>query len=183
MAKNKKKELTAVEMTFDAKAIADALNLTESVVVNEFRDGRVASRFTEHWGAKIYGYLKHKNTNASDSDGQIKAGDLPNALTISVKSLTKSGVKFQHSKFIGSGRGCTFDDLKDSIKSVDLYLIVDISEFPELIFLPIRSVVLLSWVKEDKLTPRGLSKRAFYENLSKDYSQILIDGRVWKPTL
>ena len=46
---------------------------------------------------------------------------------ISVRSLTKSGTKFQKSANIGSGRTATQQDVIDAIASVERVVVVDIS--------------------------------------------------------
>ncbi|MGH8541993.1 MAG: hypothetical protein ACRETW_16000 [Stenotrophobium sp.] len=146
---------------FDSTAIASALKISENASETKFRDGRVASRFSEHWAARLYDYLKHGNTNQHGSDGEFDAGEL-GGVEVSVKSLTNSGVKFQKSKFVGSGRSCTHEDLIDSINDCERYVVVDITKFPEVRFVIVLSRILAKAAQAKHLTPGGWSESKFY---------------------
>jgi len=153
-------------LEFSVCDVAHALKIPEDVVVHEFKDGRVASRFTEHWAAQVFAFKKSENTNAPQ-DGKIELQHLPESGNISVKTLTEHGVKFQRSRNIGSGRVCTIDDLVEAVKSADLYIVADVTEFPSVKLVPVRSTIILGWVYDGFLTPAGIRAKEFYRLLKK----------------
>lgn len=143
--------------------MARALRISADAVTKEFRDGRVASRFAEHWVAELYAVNKVANANEAGYDAVLEGpvGDW----RVSVKSLTKSGVKFQHSRYIGSGRSCSAADLEESIRDVDFVIVVDIREFPVVRTIPVAQETLLRLVDEGLLRPTGLSPEQFYDRV------------------
>lgn len=153
-------------MRLDPEKIGRALVIAPATAIQEFQDARVASRFAEHWAAALFGYLKHKDTNAPGSDGTAYFGAF-GPHKVSHKCLSKAGVKFQRSSFVGSGRECTKEDLIQSIAEVDYFCICDIRSFPELKMLSIKTRLVRRWIDDGKLTPSGLSPRRFYELLGE----------------
>lgn len=123
-----KDKLTVVAAEFSLEDIAAALKLTPNDVLGKFRDPRITSWFAEIWGERLFGYKKHLNSNHPGSDGAISLGDM-GRFDISVRCFNTNGIKFQKSKFIGSGRNTTPDDLIDSIESVERYVLVDLRQF------------------------------------------------------
>ncbi len=155
-----KDRITVVEAAFSLDDIAAALKLTPHDVIEKFRDPRITSWFAEIWGERLFGYKKHLNSNYAGSDGAIQLGDM-GRFDISVRCFNTNGVKFQKSKFIGSGRRATPDDLIESIESVERYVLVDLRQFPLLRFYPIDSKALLRLIRLGKLTASGITTRAF----------------------
>ena len=131
-------------------------------VLKEFTDGRVISRFSEHWAAVLFEFEKSKNTNEKSTDGKI-VHPLLGSIRIGVRSLTNSGIKFQDSKYIGSGRKCDDEALIESISKIDFEIVVDIIDFPQIYFVPINSKDLMDAFEAGKLTCNGLRRRLFYE--------------------
>lgn len=168
MAKRQKQKLKIKCYTFDERAISEALKISVDAVKSEFKDGRVASRFSEHWGAKLYSYSKHADTNAPGSDGAFDAGEL-GGIDISVKCLTGAGVKFQKSKYVGSGRSCTQDNLISSLGESSKVIVVDILDFPNIKFIPDDCKALLFCAKKKTLRPNGWKKKQLYEWLNEQY--------------
>lgn len=180
------KRLVIKTLRFDTKELASALLLKEENVLKAFRDGRVVSRFSEHWGAMIFCYDKHEDTNTKFSDGAVPAGDLGD-LGISVKSLTESGVKFQLSRDTGSGRSCSQKDLVEALRAVTFVVVVDVTEFPLVKFIKLLAAqVPLRWAQEPccardlrvgrtSLTPSGLTKSKFYELLNEAYPDGIVE--------
>jgi hypothetical protein len=80
---------------------------------------------------------------------------------ISVRCFNRNTIKFQKSKFIGSGRSATLDDLIESIESVERIVVVDLRRCPKLRFVPLDSKPLLRLVRLGRLTPTGISPSRF----------------------
>src|SRR5688500_2813713 len=100
----RKPKLVISKINFDANAIAAALKVTPEQTIAALRDGRGAWPFSELWGAHLYEFIKHANTNQPFSDGAVALGQLRD-VNVSVKALTRGGIKFQQSKYVGFGRG------------------------------------------------------------------------------
>ena len=155
-----KEALIIFETELSAEEISKALRVTLEEAIRKFRDPRVTSWFAEIWGERLYNYKAHTNPNHPGSDARIALGDI-GRFDISVRCFYESSIKLQKSKFIGSGRKCTTDDLIDSIESVERYIIVDLRKFPKLIFVPLDSKPLLRLVRQGKLTPSGITPARF----------------------
>ena len=149
------------KIMFDVKKIADALCITPEQAIKEFKDGRVVSRFSEYWTSRIYGFKKVGNSNNEGYDGIIKV-PLLGTFYVGVRSLTKSGIKFQKSKFIGSKRRCTNNNLIESINDIDFEIVVDIIDFPTIILSPVDKNKLLELIYNEELTSGGLKREQFY---------------------
>ena len=152
------------KILFDPQQISNALWIDEWQVLKEFKDGRVVSRFSEYWTEKLYGFKKSNNSNTSGHDGTIE-NPLFGTLYVCVRSLTKTGIKFQQSKFIGSGRNCTSDNLIESIKGIDFEIVVDIVDFPCILLSAVSADNLLKMIEDGKITPGGLSRIGYYSKV------------------
>lgn len=148
--------LTILETELSTEAIADALRLTPEQVVAKFQDPRVTSWFAELWGERLFQYAAHANPNYPGSDAAMALGDI-GRFDIAVRCFMRNTLKFQKSKFIGSGRKATADDLIESVESVERYVIVDLRQFPLLRFIPLDSKALLRLIREGRLTVNGIS--------------------------
>ena len=124
------------------------------------RDPRVVSWFAEIWGETLFGFRRHPSSNHPGSDASLVLGAI-GRFDISVRCFNKGNVKFQKSKFIGSGRKGTMDDLIDSVETVERIVIVDLRGFPQLDFYPIDSKVVLKRIREGQLTLTGLTPKRF----------------------
>jgi hypothetical protein len=144
--------------------VAEALWISEEDVVREFSDGRVTSRFGEIWAGKLYEFNKCENTNESGYDGLIEH-PLVGRIRVGVRSLTKSGIKFQMSKFTGSGRTCTIEDLRTSIAAMDFEIVMDIVDSPIVHMVPVKAEDLMGLVTAGELTPSGLNRSSFYRKV------------------
>jgi hypothetical protein len=113
-----KDPLTILEAALSADEIGTALRLSPEDVVAKFQDPRVTSWFAEIWGERLFGYKKHFSSNHPGSDARIELGDM-GRFDISVRCFMRNTIKFQKSKFIGSGRKATAEDLLESIESVE----------------------------------------------------------------
>jgi hypothetical protein len=169
-------KLVVSRITFEVAAIAAALKINAEDVVKAFRDGRGAWPFTEIWGAKLYEFIKHANTNQAFSDGAVALKQLRD-MHISVKALTTGKLKFQQSKYVGFGRKTNKDGLIKSIEECDRIVIVDLTEFPIVRFLPIDSARLVGAAHKGDLTTNGWSHKQVQAWVKKTYdiSEIELD--------
>lgn len=151
----------------DTAALAKALQMPEAQVIECFRDGRVSASFAECWVEKVFRLLLHPNKNHKSSDGFLRLPDW-SRIEVSIRTLTKGGIKFQRSKFMGCGRGCTMQDLKDSIRSTDLWIVVNVKTFPRVWFYPLKCAVLERWMDDGVLKVSGLSYDRFVRLLKLD---------------
>jgi hypothetical protein len=167
-----KDRLTILETALSADEIGKALRLAPEDVIAKFQDPRVTSWFAEIWGERLFGYKKHISSNHPGSDARIELGDM-GRFDISVRCFMRNTIKFQKSKFIGSGRSATADDLIESIESVERVVVTDLRAFPLLRFIPLDSKVLLKLVRLGKLTPSGISPTRFDAWLSDSFEVTL----------
>jgi len=164
----KKPKLVISSLTFDVALIADALHIGATEVVEAFGDGRGAWPFSEFWGRKLYDFIKHTNSNTPFSDGAFALGQLGNA-AISVKALTGKGVKFQQSKYVGVGRTSTKETLISSLEACDRVVVVDVTGFPVVRFIPIESTRLVSAAHTGRLKTGGWTRKSLMVWLEETY--------------
>ena len=81
--------------------------------------------------------------------------------------MTNSGIRFQQSKYIGSGRTCNKELLLKSLDDVDFIIIVDIINFPQIKFIPVPSSTIIGLINNDSLTHNGYRENSFYSNIFK----------------
>tara|TARA_B100002003_G_scaffold249527_2_gene286089 strand:- start:2101 stop:2625 length:525 start_codon:yes stop_codon:yes gene_type:complete len=167
-------KLVISRLNFDASEIAAALKVTVEDAISAFQDGRGAWPFSEIWGERLYEFIKHSNTNNPLSDGAIALEQLRN-VEVSVKALTKGTLKFQQSKFVGYGRATDQQGLISSIEACDRIIVVDITEFPLVRFVPIDATRLVSAAHKGRLTTSGWRKVAFYAWLHETYEVSEVD--------
>jgi len=155
------------EIILIPQQIAEALKISVESVTKEFQDGRVISRFAEYWAAELFGFHKHNGSNIPLTDGELTTPQM-GSIKVSVRTLTKRGIKFQQSKFIGYGRSCNKENLIKSIEEVDKFCVVDITNFPKITLVLLDTKVLLRWIREEKLSQVGLNKVKFYTLLLEE---------------
>ena len=149
-----KPKLVISKVVFDLEALSAALKLNPNEVRLAFRDGRGAWPFSEMWGEKLFEFVKHANSNHPTSDGAVALEQLRN-VNVSVKALSPAGVKFQQSKFVGIKRTGTKEDLLASVEACDRVVVVDVTDFPEVRFIPIDGTRLVSAVHRNELGLNG----------------------------
>lgn len=170
---SEKKPLLVIKtMELNLLEMANASCVSFNQLLSELKDGRVCSRYTEHWSADLFGFEKHQNTNQKDSDGAFPANELGEREYVSVKCLTASGVKFQNSKDVGAGRKCDRLKLLEAINATQKIMVVDITMIPTVRLIPLDSSLLARWVKEGKLGVSGVKRRAFEELLRSAYDEV-----------
>jgi hypothetical protein len=161
--------------------IVRALRISEVDALEKFRDPRVTSWFAEIWGETLFGFKRHPSSNYPGSDAQIGLGHI-GRFDISVRSFNKGNIKFQKSKFIGSGRKATASDLIDSVERVERIVIVYLRKFPVLDFYPIDSKDVLRQIRQGSLTNAGLTPRRFDAWLAADYELKVAEIEIPIPT-
>lgn len=164
-----KQQLVVVKSTLELDLIARALRITERDAIEKFKDPRVASWFAEIWGETLFSYRRHASSNHPGSDAKLALGPI-GRFDISVRCFNAGNVKFQKSKFIGSGRKSTPDDLINSVEEVERIVIVDLREFPLLSFYPIDSKSILKLIRAGRLTTVGLTPRRFDAWIVEEFS-------------
>jgi hypothetical protein len=161
-------KLVISKIEFDPDEIAAALRIPREQAIAAMRDGRGAWPFSEIWGEQLYEFIKHSNTNNPFSDGAVALQQLRD-VSVSVKALTKGGIKFQQSKYVGFGRSTNKEGLIASLEACDRVVVVDIREFPIVSFIPIDGTRLVSAAHGDVLTVNGWSGTALYAWLTRTY--------------
>ena len=154
-------------MLLDADSLALALQITKEQTIQAFRDGRVASRFSELWAATMFTLYLYQNKNHPSADGYYTLPD-NSKIEVSIRTLTARGIKFQDSKFIGAGRSCSMTDLKASIRRTDQWIVMDVAGFPKIDGYKVKCAVLEHWIDAGELTPAGLSYSRFAIQLNRD---------------
>ncbi len=160
--------------TFDPGNIATALGVDLIAVPAIFKDGRVSAKFSEWWAAREFGFALATSSNQAGHDGFFK---IPAGISarVSVKTLTDSGVKFQHSRYCGSGRQCSTDDLLSSIADAEYYCIVDITDFPDVSMTLVPSAKIAREVAAGRISPKGLTKAEFWSMLANEQPVLSFD--------
>jgi hypothetical protein len=154
-------------MKIDTDTLSESLLISPDECMDAFSDGRVISRFSEYWVCKALGFTKHSNTNHKSSDAHC------NGFEISIRSLTKNGIRFQDSRFIGAGRTCSRQDLIDSVEATDRWAVCDINDFPYIHIYQLRSMTIRQWVTEGEVTPSGLTPSKFVKLMNRDQQQMM----------
>jgi hypothetical protein len=149
-----------------------ATHLAES-----FSDGRHASVIAERaveyitspvtFGGNKASLIYDKSDPSRDALAIIKISAAVLEYPLSVRCLTKCGVKFQLSEFMGKGRTCDIDDLIYSIDSYPYFVIVDITAYGKWNLFILESAELLRCVHNGTLKPSGWRKKSFYEHIAK----------------
>lgn len=152
--------LSTRHLSLDIHALASALAIDEDNVIDSFRDGRVASRFTEHWAEEMFGVCKYSDTNHPHSDAFILLPD-NSTFEVAIRCLTFSGIKFQASRHQGAGRTCSTTHVKNSIRSVDRWIVFDMRSFPKVTASMLRVALLEEWIDQGHLTIAGLTAKKF----------------------
>ena len=163
-----KQELVVVQSILSLEEIANALRIAEADAIEKFQDPRVASWFAEIWGETLFGYRRHASSNHPGSDAALSLGPI-GRFDISVRCFNKGNIKFQKSKFIGSGRRGNVDDLITSVEEVERMVVVDLRKFPCLTFYPLDSKSILRLIRTGRLTNTGLTPRRFDAWITEEY--------------
>lgn len=161
--------LTVLRTELSIVALKDALHISMDDVVTKFQDARVTSWFAEIWGERLFNYTKHVSANHPGSDAAIALGNI-GRFDIAVRCFNRNTLKFQKSKFIGSGRSASVDDLIESVESVERYVIVDLRAFPILDFYPLDTKALLKLIRLGKLGVNGISPARFDDWIVRSFN-------------
>lgn len=153
-----KPPLLGARVTFPLKRMAAAMCITEEKMREGLQDGRGAWPFSEHWGLLYIKYL--------DSIGRPIGGQRG----IDTFGLTRNGVQFLRSKNHGASRSGTIEDLMEHIESCRLMVMVDVANFPEVVFTPVYPEKLLEAVKKGRLGTSGWARSSFYKWVRENYA-------------
>ncbi|MEL6784729.1 MAG: hypothetical protein AAFO61_09910 [Pseudomonadota bacterium] len=154
--------MRVLRVQFNTDEIAKVLWLDPNQVEEAFRDGRGAWPFSEMWGERLFEFIKHRNSNQPSSDGAVSMLALGD-FSISIKALSKNGVKFQQSKYVGVGRQSTRASLIESLEQCERVIVVDITQFPQIDFWPLDGGRLISAAHSGALKTSGWSPTRFYK--------------------
>ena len=133
-------------LSWDIKAIASALKLSEADVRMYFTDGRRVSFLLERRLAKeiVQGTLapsEGAGYDLIDSDGK----------KWEVRSITRSGIYFCPSYMVGSGRSFNEAGFLKKLEEIEGYIISDVEAFPDIRFWIIQKQIVISWYKSGRL--------------------------------
>jgi hypothetical protein len=147
--------------------------LCNSFLEKAFKDARTASKFSEKCAEELTKQYhvsfggNHCKVLFDDSDvhkdANLYVGG--SAYPLSVRCLTKNGVKFQLNKFVGSGRSCSMDDLKHSIAAYPCVFVFDITNFNDWKVSILEQQLLLDFMANGHLTPGGIKVNKYYDVL------------------
>jgi len=165
---------TFYSFTVSPPMIAAALNIPLKKVRRLFKDGRVVAGFCELWAETICGVRKHKRGNGVFSDCYALMPD-EEPIEVAVRTLTPQGIKFQDSRYIGTGRTCDVPRLKASIRRFDSWIVFDICNFPRIAVYKLKGRTLEEWIDSGDLRPTGLKPQRFIDLLRSE------DGPKWRP--
>jgi hypothetical protein len=163
-----KQPLSVVKSTLSLDEIARSLRISSVDAAEKFKDARVTSWFAEIWGETLFGYKRHPSSNNPGSDAKMNLGVI-GRFEISVRCFNKGKIKFQKSKFIGSSRKGTLDDLIQSVEDVERVVIVDLRIFPTLYFYSIDSKAILKLIRMGHLTLSGMTPTKFDAWVAKEF--------------
>lgn len=155
------------EIVLDIENVSRGLWVTQEVATKGLGDGRVAAHWAEHWGARVGLLIKSENSNEPGFDLKTTVSGL--SAKFSSKCLSKSGLKFQDSKYTGSKRTCDFERLMESLNGAEYVHVVDITAIPLVRIIPIHSRLLRREVTAGRLTCSGWSRQKLYEFLDREY--------------
>ena len=133
-------------LTWDARAIAQALKISESEVREYFTDGRRVSFILERRLARevMQGRLAPSEGAGYDLiDAQGRKWE--------VRSITRGGIYFCPSYMVGSGRRFNEPGFLDKLAEVHGYIVSDVEAFPDIPFWLIEREQVLAWWQEGKL--------------------------------
>jgi hypothetical protein len=163
-----KETLHVVQSTLSIDEIARALRISSADALEKFRDPRVSSWFAEIWGETLFGFKRYPSSNNPGSDAKLSLGAI-GRFEISVRSFNKGNIRFQKSKFIGSSRRGTMEDLIRSVEEVERIVLVDLRQFPVVVFYPVDSKAILRVIRQGGLSLSGMSPKRFDAWVSKEF--------------
>jgi hypothetical protein len=152
--------------------LADVFNISSHAAAKCLNDGRFISLPLEYLldGQQFGPWTYRKNqthNNVRSYDGKLIASDKRDTKVrvVSQKVLTRNGVRFSESRYLGCGRSNTKENLLASLKRQDFTLIVDITQPPVYIVTLVANGILEDLVEEGKLDQFGWCVDDLYYNL------------------
>lgn len=159
--------LSVQVIEFDLDKLSEALHMPSYIVREVFRDGRVAWRFAEHWAQDGFCVTRHKSNTHISTDAFVPLhGD--DRVEYAIRTLTKGGIKFQDSRYYGTGRSCNLATLKECVRRSDRWIVVDITAFPVVKSYKLKSSMLDNWIDMGDLNVNGVSYDRFFQLIRRD---------------
>jgi hypothetical protein len=127
-------------------------NLSQSAIINIYKDGRPFSHFIEPWLAINYplihvtGCKKYDHTDINDEN-----------IKYDQKTFTARGCKFMPSNMIGEGRKFDKDIFEEKAKKL-IYIIVSNVNFPEIKIKFVKGIDLIIDYPDGKIPSKDLIK-------------------------
>ncbi|MEM4255425.1 MAG: hypothetical protein QXR53_03815 [Candidatus Norongarragalinales archaeon] len=135
------------KFTWNIKAIANALKITEADVRLYFTDGRRVSFLLER---RLAYEVLHGKLAPSEGAGfdllDSKGGKWE------VRSITKAGIYFSPSYMVGSGRSFGKEGFLKKLREIEGFIISDIESFPDIPFWIVPVGQVLEWWNDKKLS-------------------------------
>lgn len=157
------KHFRAVDVGF----FSNLFGIKESQTDSYLRDGRHASTLAEYMSEnmewQIQGCPAHfvaYGGCVKGTDGRLLTEDNRSGQA-SVKTIAKTGIKFQMSKYVGSGRSCSRQDLLESIGFVNYYIVCDVTSSKGWTFYQVLADDLKKAVELYELDTDGWSQQQF----------------------
>lgn len=146
------------------RALASALELSESDTIKLFQDGRRISFIIERKVARdvLSGTL-------ANSEGASYDVIDPEGGKWEVRCITKYGINFCPSKMIGSGRHFEEKGFLEKLHEIKGYFVADIILFPNVPYWKILSETVLEWWKNKKIGKNAKISRKKALNLIESY--------------
>ena len=156
------------EIKVDSKLIAQGWGVSEEKVIATHRDARSSSRYVENIFRELFNFNPlPENTCQKDSDASVFCGS--DILNVSIKCLTRRGVKLQPSRYQGCCRKCEKKDLRNSLSDNEWFGICDIRKWPIMMFIKFDSKLAIEWFDNGNLTTSGLHPKKFYRLLNSSF--------------
>ena len=111
---------------FDLSGKVQFGDLPQQELYELFKDGRVASKFLEHYIPLWFPELKFV-----DADGYDHVDVATGQLKWDLKGFTKSGASYVPSSMIGAGRKINIQEAHSHANTID-YIFSDITNFPKI---------------------------------------------------
>lgn len=159
----KRPELEVSRLKLSVEHIATGFGLPEADVYDVLADGRAMSFWAMRLAARVY----RLPIDVARLEGNTTAlrGDLGlfGAPRFMIRTMGRSGVRFQRNMHIGKGRGGSQDDLIKELAEYERFIVVAIDKVPLLEFFPLPGKELHRQAKTWHLTLSGVERSKFRE--------------------
>mgnify|MGYP001185140977 FL=1 len=150
-------------LTFDMKAVADALEISVDDVQTYFTDGRRVSFLIERRAVEAMPGSELAPSEGAGFDLIDSEGGY-----WEVRSLTRGGIYFCPSYMVGAGRSFEEGGFLDKLENIDGYFVTDVTQFPEMPYWIIESNIVENWWNEGVLGSSSKVSKSKFLNLIDD---------------